>query len=89
MLDLGGVAWEIQMLGMKFVVLWSHSLGGSIGEGSAEVGLEWWSGTCQVFPLHICKDKMAPYRILRTIKTKFNTPVSYQTDTAGVREVRG
>ena len=36
----------VQMLGFIFGVLWIHSLVGSIGGGSYEVGLEWGTGNC-------------------------------------------
>ena len=49
----GGITWEIQVLGVPVVVLWSHSLGGSIGEVSSGFGLEWGAGTCGALPLHI------------------------------------
>ena len=49
----GGLAWAIQVLGVPFVVLWSHSLGGSIGGGGTEIGLGWGAGTCGELPLHI------------------------------------
>ena len=49
----GGLAWEIWLLGVKFVVLWSHSLGGSIVRGSSGVNLGWGAGTCGALPLHI------------------------------------
>ena len=39
MLASGGVAWAIQVLGVPGVVLWSYSLGGSIGGGIYGVGL--------------------------------------------------
>ena len=49
----GGLAWAIQVLDVPVVVLWSHSLGGSIGGGNAGVSLEWGAGTCGALPLHI------------------------------------
>ena len=46
----GGRDWEINVLGAPFEVLWRHSLGGSIGGGSAVLGLDWDDGTCGVLP---------------------------------------
>ena len=45
-----GLDWLIQVLGVPFVVLWSHSLGGYIGGESDKVGLEWGAGTYGVLP---------------------------------------
>ena len=50
---LGGIAWEIQVLSVPFVVLWRHSLGGYVGGGSDGVGLVWGTVTCEALLLHI------------------------------------
>ena len=38
---------------------------------------------------YCCKDKTSLYFILRTIETRFDTPMSYQTYTTGVQSVGG
>ena len=50
------------MLDVPFVVLCSHSLGGSIGGGSAGFVLGWGDGTCGSLPLHILACKFPVWR---------------------------
>ena len=47
---LGERAWDIQVIGVTFEVLWIHSLGGYTGGESAAVRLEWGNGICGVLP---------------------------------------
>ena len=50
-----------KVVGVPVVVMWIHIMGGSIGGGSAGVGLEWGSGTCGEFPLYILERRCTVY----------------------------